>query len=142
MWNTSNHKRRMADSPSLGATSSSLVRPAIPTKGTTRRQTDKPEFCGSRCGLIWTMPFPPTLTISMGELPYPRASPWCINKWLSALLKWPGWIDRKSTRLELQSHHDLVCRLLLEKKKKKKTKKMKKTKKQKKRNRRDKNSSR
>ena len=27
--------------------------------------------------------------------------------------------DRKSTRLELQSHHDLVCRLLLEKKKKK-----------------------
>ena len=26
-------------------------------------------------------------------------------------------IDRKSTRLELQSHHDLVCRLLLEKKK-------------------------
>src|SRR5438034_4332433 len=29
----------------------------------------------------------------------------------------PGWIDRKSTRLELQSHSDLVCRLLLEKKK-------------------------
>ena len=27
--------------------------------------------------------------------------------------------DRKSTRLELQSHSDLVCRLLLEKKKKK-----------------------
>src|SRR5574343_910417 len=26
--------------------------------------------------------------------------------------------DRKSTRLELQSHHDVVCRLLLEKKKK------------------------
>ena len=26
--------------------------------------------------------------------------------------------DRKSTRSELQSHHDLVCRLLLEKKKK------------------------
>ena len=26
--------------------------------------------------------------------------------------------DRKSTRPELQSHHDLVCRLLLEKKKK------------------------
>ena len=29
--------------------------------------------------------------------------------------------DRKSTRLELQSHSDLVCRLLLEKKKKKQT---------------------
>ena len=28
--------------------------------------------------------------------------------------------DRKSTRLELQSHSDLVCRLLLEKKKNKK----------------------
>ena len=28
--------------------------------------------------------------------------------------------DRKSTRLNLQSHHDLVCRLLLEKKKKNK----------------------
>ena len=27
--------------------------------------------------------------------------------------------DRKSTRSELQSHHDLVCRLLLEKKNKK-----------------------
>ena len=27
--------------------------------------------------------------------------------------------DRKSTRLNSQSHHDLVCRLLLEKKKKK-----------------------
>src|SRR5208283_6118659 len=25
--------------------------------------------------------------------------------------------DRKSTRLKLQSHHDLVCRLLIEKKK-------------------------
>ena len=32
-------------------------------------------------------------------------------------------VDRKSTRLNLQSHHDLVCRLLLEKKKKTKTKK-------------------
>src|SRR6266540_4796180 len=32
---------------------------------------------------------------------------------------------------ELQSHHDLVCRLLLEKKKKKKKKKIKKTKKKK-----------
>ena len=31
--------------------------------------------------------------------------------------------DRKSTRLELQSHHDLVCRLLLEKKKNNKEKK-------------------
>src|SRR5437588_6075013 len=30
-------------------------------------------------------------------------------------------IDRKSTRLKLQSHSDLVCRLLLEKKKKDKT---------------------
>src|SRR6266540_1069215 len=29
-----------------------------------------------------------------------------------------GLLDRKSTRLKLQSHHDLVCRLLLEKKKK------------------------
>ena len=27
------------------------------------------------------------------------------------------FVDRKSTRLELQSHSDLVCRLLLEKKK-------------------------
>ena len=32
-------------------------------------------------------------------------------------------IDRKSTRPELQSHHDLVCRLLLEKKKTKQKKK-------------------
>src|SRR5574343_144799 len=32
---------------------------------------------------------------------------------------WEDLEDRKSTRLELQSHHDLVCRLLLEKKKKK-----------------------
>ena len=31
--------------------------------------------------------------------------------------------DRKSTRSELQSHHDLVCRLLLEKKKTTKKKK-------------------
>ena len=31
--------------------------------------------------------------------------------------------DRKSTRLKLQSHHDLVCRLLLEKKNMKKKKK-------------------
>ena len=37
--------------------------------------------------------------------------------------------DRKHTS-ELQSHHDLVCRLLLEKKKKKKTTKKKKKKKQ------------
>ena len=32
-------------------------------------------------------------------------------------------LDRKSTRLKLQSHSDLVCRLLLEKKKKTKNKK-------------------
>ena len=31
-------------------------------------------------------------------------------------------LDRKSTRLNSQSHSDLVCRLLLEKKKKKKKK--------------------
>ena len=37
-----------------------------------------------------------------------------------------SWSDRKSTRLELQSHSDLVCRLLLEKKKKTKEKKHKK----------------
>ena len=39
--------------------------------------------------------------------------------------------DRKSTRLNFQSHHDLVCRLLLEKKKQK-TKKTKQTNKNKK----------
>src|SRR3954462_16040763 len=33
-----------------------------------------------------------------------------------------GRLDRKSTRLELQSHDNLVCRLLLEKKKKKQQK--------------------
>ena len=36
--------------------------------------------------------------------------------------------DRKSTRLNSQSHHDLVCRLLLEKKKNKKNHKQKKKK--------------
>ena len=40
--------------------------------------------------------------------------------------------DRKSTPSELQSHSDLVCRLLLEKKKKNKTKKNKKQKSKKK----------
>src|SRR2546430_11918951 len=30
--------------------------------------------------------------------------------------KWETWIDRKSTRLNLQSQSNLVCRLLLEKK--------------------------
>ena len=37
----------------------------------------------------------------------------------------PSSADRKSTRPELQSHHDLVCRLLLEKKKKTNEKKKK-----------------
>ena len=40
------------------------------------------------------------------------------KKWIQSILQ---AIDRKSTS-ELQSHHDLVCRLLLEKKKKKITK--------------------
>src|SRR5437667_4840826 len=31
--------------------------------------------------------------------------------------RWSPSIDRKSNTSELQSHHDLVCRLLLEKKK-------------------------
>ena len=41
-----------------------------------------------------------------------------------ALVCHPSAADRKSTTSELQSHHDLVCRLLLEKKKKKRTKRL------------------
>ena len=40
-----------------------------------------------------------------------------VKKWAPVLENMGVGEDRKSTRLELQSHSELVCRLLLEKKK-------------------------
>src|SRR5438034_2634545 len=41
-----------------------------------------------------------------------------VSAFQYARQNWSDWIDRKSHTSELQSHSDLVCRLLLEKKKK------------------------
>src|SRR5438105_11175130 len=51
------------------------------------------------------------------QRPHPRWSEQSPDAWWEATLAAIEGLDRKSTRLELQSRVDLVCRLLLEKKK-------------------------
>src|SRR5437773_7506005 len=61
-------------------------------------------------------------TLSLHDaLPISAGSPWMPSKRRNPAIPACRWRSEEHTS-ELQSHHDLVCRLLLEKKKKKKNK--------------------
>src|SRR5437773_8469114 len=48
-----------------------------------------------------------------GRCPWPKRSP---GEWAGSVARFPNWHRSEEHTSELQSHHDLVCRLLLEKK--------------------------
>src|SRR5437773_4514556 len=84
----------------------------------TRRSSDLPM---ASAGLTWLASS--TMTTSKCRLAgrYSLTASGDIRK--QGLIAWHTWRSEEHTS-ELQSHHDLVCRLLLEKKKKKKTSRM------------------
>src|SRR5699024_11806287 len=67
----------------------------------------RPSFAYARVSLLNKLTTPPIAA--------PAIIP--VNSFLFPIFLSPNHLDRKSTRLNLQSRFDLVCRLLLEKKK-------------------------